>query len=82
MRLLVRVAAAIASMRAPVSPLSANSCVATAKISAMVRAGSLVRPVSLAAAGAANESLGVTGWLGSIIFATVSVALTQRLVPT
>ena len=48
MRLLVRVAAAIASMRAPVKPLSANSWVATAKISAMVRAGSLVRPTSLA----------------------------------
>ena len=43
MRLLVRVAAAMASMRAPLKPLRANSAVATVKISAWVPAGSLVR---------------------------------------
>ena len=43
MRLLVRVAAAISSMRAPLSPLLANSTVATSKMPVMVRAGSLVR---------------------------------------
>ena len=46
MRLLVRVAAAISSMRAPLRPLLANSAVATCRIPAMVRAGSLVRLVS------------------------------------
>jgi hypothetical protein len=45
MRLLVLVAAAISSMRAPAKPLSANSVVATFKISAIVRSGSLVRLV-------------------------------------
>src|SRR5450830_1132655 len=43
MRLLVRVAAAISSMRAPLRPLLANSAVATSSMPAMVRAGSLVR---------------------------------------
>jgi hypothetical protein len=43
MRLLVRVRSAISSMRAPAKPFCANSCVATAKISAMVRTGSFVR---------------------------------------
>ena len=49
MRLLVRVAAAISSMRAPLKPLLANSAVATSRIPAMVRAGSLVRVVGLPA---------------------------------
>jgi hypothetical protein len=41
------VAAAISSIRAPLSPLSANSVVATSRISAIVRAGSLVREGAL-----------------------------------
>ena len=46
MRLLVWVASAMASIRAPAKPLAANSCVATAMMPAIVRAGSLVRVVT------------------------------------
>ena len=43
MRLLVRMASAMTSMRAPARPFSENSCVATSMMSAIVRSGSLVR---------------------------------------
>lgn len=56
MRLLVRVRAAISSMRAPAKPLLANSCVATSMMLSAVASGSLVRVVEAPRLGLAEEA--------------------------
>jgi hypothetical protein len=78
MRLLVLVVAAISSIRAPLKPLAANSAVATSKMPAMVRAGSLVLVIFSAVAGVFIALTAI--FLIAFLFAVLDALLITNLV--